>query len=717
MSAAPGAPGSQSRFPRILQGIERAFLFADGMIERLLPARLNPLAHTGAIATAAFLIAAVTGVLLLPWYKVSAEGAYASVEAMARSPWTAGLLRSLHRFSSDASILFAALHALRLLGARRFGGARAMAWITGIALVAVLWFVGWLGYWLVWDQRAQLVAVGTAKLLDGLPIFAEPLSRSFLTNEGLSSLLFFMVFFFHMLIPLAMGILLWLHINHLSRARFLPSRGIFGWLVGVLVAISLVEPARSALAADLLAPVSALTIDVFYLWPLLLTDRLGGWQLWTIAAALVGGLASLPLWLSKGRAQAAEVDTARCNGCTHCYQDCPYDAIRMVPRTDGRGYELQAQVDPSRCVGCGICAGSCDSAGIALPQLPVLDERRRIEGWLEEAAAAGERTHLAFVCASSAGSALRIDPQAATSEHLPGYRILEVPCVGWVQRFTLERALRRGAGGALLVGCGPTEPHFREGTDWTAQRLSGEREPSLRREKVEGERIHFHSFDRTKPGELKVLAAQLVSATGRDTEEGHGGEGAEPVEGGARQGGAKLPLRLGAGLVAIGAVFALGIALLADSPYRPPLPTSQLVVSFKHPGQLIEDCRDLTESEIEKLPPHMRRETICERGRAAVRLRVTVDGALALEQRYEPRGLRGDGNSVALERLELAPGLRQVEVAIGDGAPDTWSHVERRSVHVHEGSRAVVLFDRVGGFRWHVAVEHPPPSEEQAVNL
>ena len=250
-------PRGHRIFSRLNRGLERL----DRLVERIAPGSLNPLAQTAAIANAAYIVAPLTGVILLPWYSPSVHTAYESVEAMSRSLWTAGLLRSLHRLSSDVTVLFAILHGVRLFLAGRFGGPRKLAWVTGILLIATLIFVGRLGYWLVWDQRAQRVALGTARMVDGLPIFADPLSRSFLTNEGVNSLLFFVVFFFHMLVPLAMGVMLWLHISHLSRSRFLPRRPLAVWLGITLLVAAAIEPARSAGAADLLRPAASFTID------------------------------------------------------------------------------------------------------------------------------------------------------------------------------------------------------------------------------------------------------------------------------------------------------------------------------------------------------------------------------------------------------------------------------------------------------------------------
>ena len=191
-----------------LRALERPFLALDRLLARVLPDALNPFLQTGAVAVTAILVAVVSGVLLLFWYRPSVHLAYSSVAAMSDSPASAGLLRSLHRYSSDAAIFFALVHAARLFFERRFAGARWLAWVTGVFSLVVVWVLGWTGYWLVWDVRGKYVALETARLLDVLPIFADPMGRSFLFDEGINSLLFFVGFFFHMLAPLALAFVL-----------------------------------------------------------------------------------------------------------------------------------------------------------------------------------------------------------------------------------------------------------------------------------------------------------------------------------------------------------------------------------------------------------------------------------------------------------------------------------------------------------------------------
>jgi coenzyme F420-reducing hydrogenase delta subunit/NAD-dependent dihydropyrimidine dehydrogenase PreA subunit len=672
------------RGERLLRVGDGLFQRLDRLIGRALPEELNPLAQTGAIANTSFIIACVSGVLLLIWYSTSVHNAYASIQAMADAPFSSGLVRSIHRYSSDACMLFVLLHATKLFFARRFGGSRWLAWVTGIFLVGTLWFIGWLGYWLVWDTRAQEVALGTARMLDGLPIFADPLSRSFLTDATVNSLLFFVVFFLHMLIPLVMGIALWLHITRLSRSRFLTGGWMTVWVVGATLAISLLFPADAAGPARMTVPPDQFSIDWWYLMPIALTDRLSAGALWAIVLIGGGVLFPIPWLLAKGRARVAEVKPDRCNACEQCVKDCPYDAIRMVPRDPAGRHALVAQVQASKCVGCGICAGSCNSAGIGLPWFDVHDKRRQVDRLVEAAVADGKPPMIAFACDESAAAELTIDARSASCPELPGYRVIRVPCAGWVHALTVERLLRRGAPGVLIVGCGPGSAMYREGTKWTELRMQAEREPMLRLNKVSADRVRVLELFRHERRRLIAEAERF------------------------RQNTAPLPRSRPTGRrVATGLALAAALSLVTWGVTRigyaaPGLDQPELVVSFKHPGQSAEKCREPNAADEQKLPVHMRPKQVCERRRSDVRLRVHVDGQKVVERAYEPRGVWSDGNSIAIERIPVPPGEHDVRVEVGDSPElSEWAHKVEQRLRFEPGHRHVVLFDKLSGFRWY----------------
>lgn len=673
------------RGERALRAGNRLFQALDALILRSVPVELNPLAQTGAIANTTLITAIVSGIVLLLWYRTSVHLAYESVVAMGQQRFGAGLVRSLHRYSSDAALLFVLIHAAKLFFERRFGGARWLAWVTGLALLALLWLDGWLGYWLVWDQRGQLVALGSGHLLDTLPIFADPLSRSFLVDERLNSLLFFVVFFLHMLLPLAMGIALWLHITRLSRPWFLTRRVMTAWVLVSLTVVSAAFPADTVGPAKMAVRPEAFSIDWWYLAPVWLTDRLGGGALWAVVLAAGALLLPIPWYLARGRARVAEVVTARCNACEKCYHDCPYDAIQMVKRTDDKPFPAMASVDPQKCVGCGICAGSCDSAGIGLTWFDSIRQRHRIDELVDRSLGATEPVFLALVCGESAGAHLEVDAETARSADLPGYAVVRVPCAGWIHPLSVERALRRGARGVLIVASGPGSCMYREGNRWTTERMSGKREPSLRTDKVDATRVRVVELFRTQRGRLVAEAKDFAAQVAR--------AGTEPPS---------LPARLLTGL-GLSALFGLVTWAGTAAVYRTPDdPAPKLVVSFKHPGKAGENCREATAEELAKLPPHMRQKQICERRRASVRLRVTVDGEPISSRAYEPRGIWGDGNSIAIERFSLPAGTHDVKVELGDTMnPEELNHSTQRTITLKERHNTVLLFDKMTDFVWY----------------
>jgi len=638
---------------------------------RAIPESLNPFLQAGAVANTSFLIAVVTGVLLLFCYVPSVHQAYGSMVAMDAAPWTSGLVRSLHRYSSDACMFFVLYHAVKIFLARRFTGPRWLGWVTGIFLLVMLWFVGWLGYWLVWDDRAQLVAVGTVKVLDALPLFADPLSRAFLTDGTVNSLLFFIVFFAHMLVPLAMGIALWIHIMRVARSRFLTNRPLTIWITVSLLIMSVAWPATVSAPAQMQVEPQHFTMDWWYLMPLAMTDRLQMGMLWGILLVVGVLLMSVPWWMRRGKPSIAHVEESRCNACQQCYSDCPYNAITMVPRTDDKieQYGVAAHVNPALCVGCGICSGSCDSVGIDIPWFDLLEKRKLVERWVEEEPGVS----VTLACAHSAGGSLAVEADTGRCSQLPGHRVLQVPCAGWVHAMTIERIQQKGASGVVVVACGEGACAYREGDKWLAERLASERKPALRRDKADPERIQVL---RLHPWQQRELISRAS------------------------------PKRRGVGRLAVAtAVLALVAVLVvvgSDFAYSPPSAAQPtLVVSFKHPGA-VRLGRLLTPEEKAKYPAYMKRERVIERRRTSVRMQVLVDGKKILSKTYEPAGLWGDGSSVAIERLEVPKGTHHVEVWIGETPdPEEWTHRTESELTFSDFRRRVVLFDRVHGFTWH----------------
>lgn len=675
----------------LLKRLERAFSLLTRLTSSAVHPALDPFRQTAAVADLLFIIATISGVLLLFWYSPSVDGAYSSTAAMsiASGAWFSGCIRSVHRYSSDACVLFVVLHALQVFSARRFTGSRWLAWVSGLVLLGLLWLDGWLGYWLAWDERGKQVAKASAALVDVLPIFSDPLSRGFLTERGIESLLFFIVFFMHMLIPFGIGVALWIHICRLNRPAFLPTRRLSVLVTIVLVGLSVLVPATSAERAQMDVITRSTPIDWFFMAPVVLLNHMSVAAVW-IGGLIIGAvLASLPFLLVRRRPAVSQIVDSRCSGCAQCFEDCPYEAISMVPSA-GKPKPI-AEVDPARCVGCGICVGSCERAAVVFGREPVTSVYSKLDGWLKSAAAEGERPAVAFLCAESAARSIHVDVDTGRSPELPGYRVLTVPCSGWVPPVMAHRVLRNGACGVLISGCNPGEAFYRLGGEWTRLRMAGTRHPGSRApmdDEAVRERIRYVAFNPAATGDLISEAGLFYTR----------------LTSGGSMDAFKNPLwqRLRSRLIQGGVVALLCVVVWALSSIDVPLAGSDnpvLVVSFKHPGAIIEAAE--AESDDSDRLPHMRGAAGTRRTRAPVRMQIWIDGELVREHEYPPHGLFGDGSSVAIERILLTAGRHQVRVRINDTAnPDVWPHVEERDAQFSANRIKVIQFDRVSGFVW-----------------
>jgi len=171
----------------------------DGWADRLYGWKWNPLYQSGALVIVCLAVLLVTGLYLIFFYRIGAP--YESMVRIDAQAWGGRWVRSLHRYAADASVVAAVIHALRMFCQGRSWGPRALAWISGVFLVFLLYVCGWTGYVMVWDGHAQLLATEGARLLDALPLFSEPISRTFGGQDPLPSAFFFMNLFLHIAVP------------------------------------------------------------------------------------------------------------------------------------------------------------------------------------------------------------------------------------------------------------------------------------------------------------------------------------------------------------------------------------------------------------------------------------------------------------------------------------------------------------------------------------
>ena len=496
-----------------LKSVIRAGLeWLESGLDRVCGPTLNPLTQLGALGWFLFWLIAVSGIYLFIFFDTGVTQAYSSIESIIHDQWWAGgILRSVHRYASDGLVVVTFLHMLREFAMDRMRGRRWFAWVTGLVLIGFIYVCGITGYWMVWDQLAQYVALSTSRWLDALPIFAEPISRNFLSNAELSGRFFTLMVYLHIAAPLLMLLFMWVHIQRYNYALVNPAlKLMIGTGAGFLL-LSLVSPALSQAPANLDRIAATVGLDWFYLAFYPLMDRIGAVGLWWLVLAVFVVLVALP-WLPRLREPPpAVVHLDHCNGCSRCFDDCPFGAITMNPRSDGAAFSAEAVVDADLCVRCGICVGACPTAtpfrratalvpGIELPEFnleALRDQVETVAGTLT-----GEARILVFKCPHGAA----VTPPAGAS-----VGVIEVPCTGMVPPPFIDFVVaRRLADGAMLAGCREGDCYERLGVRWTEQRIAGERDPYLR-DRVPRDRV---AVSWAGPGQRADRARALASFAG-----------------------------------------------------------------------------------------------------------------------------------------------------------------------------------------------------------
>jgi ferredoxin/coenzyme F420-reducing hydrogenase delta subunit len=467
-----------------------AFESIDKLFDRAFTPAWNPMYQLGALGWFFYWITIVSGIYLYIFFDTGINQAYESLEYITNVQWYAGgVMRSLHRYASDALIIVMMLHLVREFVMDRYRGARWFTWFTGVPLLWLVFACGISGYWMVWDVLAQYIAIATTELLDSLGIFGQSIARNFLNAESLSGRFFTLMVFIHIAVPLFMLLVMWIHIQRQRNARVNPPTGLAIGTLGALLVLSFIEPAVSQPPANLGIVPAVIDFDWFYLAAYPLLDHLPGMTMWAIAGTATLLLLLMPLLPPKRRRSAASVDLDNCNGCGRCVDDCPFSAVALQPRSDDSGFSEEAVVSANLCTGCGICAGACPTStpfrrtselvpGIDLPDQRIRELRETTLSAAENLT--GTARVIVFGCAHGP-DLRRLDSEAVAA--------ITLPCIAMLPPAFLDFVItRRHADGVFLTGCADGDCHYRLGIQWADQRLAGERDPYLRA-RVPRERI------------------------------------------------------------------------------------------------------------------------------------------------------------------------------------------------------------------------------------
>ena len=153
--------------------------------------------------------------------------------------------------------------------------------------------------------------------------------------------------------------------------------------------------------------------------------------------------------------------------------------------------------------------------------------------------------------------------------------------------------------------------------------------------------------------------------------------------------------RIAGQLVAYGLFVAVVGAFSAWPEYRL-LDEQEAIVSltFSHAAQRVEECRRLSQEELNALPPNMRKPDKCPRERHEIYVEMLLDERLVTSDTALPSGLWKDGKANIYRRTRVDAGDYALFVGMNDsGSGNGFDYVKRQDVTLAPGQNLVVTFD------------------------
>ena len=234
--------------------------------------------YLGGMTLFFFAVQIVTGILLLLYYRPGADEAFESVELiMTRVPF-GWLVRSLHAWSANLMVFFAALHLGSVFFLRAYRRPREMTWISGALLFLLVLAFSFSGYLLPWNQLAFFATKVGTDIAGSIPLVGEAMLVFLRGGDRVTGATLSRFFGWHVSVLPMLGLaLLGLHVvlvqvhgmsvppgaaTESARRRpmrFLPHfalRDVFGWTVALALLASLAAffPTELGEKADPFAP-------------------------------------------------------------------------------------------------------------------------------------------------------------------------------------------------------------------------------------------------------------------------------------------------------------------------------------------------------------------------------------------------------------------------------------------------------------------------------
>jgi cytochrome b6 len=234
--------------------------------------------YFGGMTLFLFTVQVITGILLLLYYRPSAEEAYESVQFLMTEVEFGWLVRSIHAWSANLMVLAAFVHLFSVLLLRAYRAPREITWVSGVGLLALTLGFGFTGYLLPWNELAFFATKVGTEITGALPVVGHFLLRLLRGGSEVTGATLTRFYGIHVaVLPAVTVAILGLHLYLVQRhgmstppgverlgrkvptMPFVPNfllRDVVGWLcaLAVLAALAAFLPAELGKKADPFAP-------------------------------------------------------------------------------------------------------------------------------------------------------------------------------------------------------------------------------------------------------------------------------------------------------------------------------------------------------------------------------------------------------------------------------------------------------------------------------
>ena len=235
--------------------------------------------YFGGMTLFLFVVQVVTGILLLLYYRPSAENAFESVQFIVTEVQFGWLIRSIHSWSANLMIATLFIHLFSVFFLRAYRRPREMTWVSGVVLLFIAICFGFSGYLLPWNQLAFFATKVGTEIAGVIPIIGGPMLRFLRGGEDVTGATLTRFFGFHVaVLPATATVFLAVHVllvqlhgmsvppalkgQNVRKMKFIPNfllRDLIGWIlaIGVLAALAALFPWELGEKADPFAPAPA----------------------------------------------------------------------------------------------------------------------------------------------------------------------------------------------------------------------------------------------------------------------------------------------------------------------------------------------------------------------------------------------------------------------------------------------------------------------------